>query len=142
MTSTKLVHILIAEDDEVDTEALQRAFKKQNITYPLYFVPDGQAALMALRGGGEVVVPRPHLVLVDINMPRLNGLEFLKELRADENLKRTIVFVLTSSNNEKDKAKAYSFNVAGYLLKDRVGRDFEYLIALIDHYSQCIQFPP
>jgi CheY-like chemotaxis protein len=137
-----MVHILVVEDDEVDTEALQRAFKKQNISYPLYFVPDGKAALMALRGEGSIVVPRPHLIFVDINMPRLNGFEFLRELRADNTLKQVLVFVLTSSDDEKDKIKAYNFNIAGYLLKDQVGRDFEHLIALIDHYSKYVRFPP
>ena len=74
-------------------------------------------------------------------MPRLSGLEFLKEIRQLDELKSAIVFVLTTSKAESDLRAAYRQCIAGYLLKDKMGRDFQELIKLIDHYSRMIEFP-
>ena len=115
MTDERVLHILLVEDDEVDVMNVRRAFEKNKILNPLYVAADGLEALTMLRDGR---VPRQRrLVLLDLNMPGMNGFEFLRELRADSVLKLTPVVVLTTSNDEKDKIEAFDLNVAGYLVK-------------------------
>ena len=94
------VTLLLVEDDAVDAEAIQRAFRQQRIANPFVVVRDGVEALAALRGERGPLVPHPFLVLLDVNMPRMNGIEFLEALRADPVLSRTVVFVLTTSDRD------------------------------------------
>jgi len=113
------IHILLVEDDEVDVMNVQRAFKKNNINNPLYVANNGVEALQMLRGEGDLpkLTPKPGIILLDLNMPKMGGIEFLKELRQDPELKSITVFVLTTSNEESDKVAAFDLNVAGYILK-------------------------
>lgn len=137
------VHILLIEDDDIDTEAVIRAFKKHNIQNPITVVTNGIDALNVLRGENDQKrLPRPYIILVDINMPRMNGLEFLKEIREDEQLKKSIIFVLTTSDRDDDKIAAYNQHVAGYVLKSRVGKDFAKMIKLLESYECMVEFPP
>ena len=139
----RTVHILLVEDDEIDAEAVVRAFRRQRIINPFTIVPDGIEALNVLRGrGGHDPLPRPYLILLDINMPRMNGIEFLQELRQDPQLKRSIVFVLTTSDRPEDKMAVYNEQAAGYLVKSRVGQDFLSMIHLLDSYWRVVEFPP
>jgi CheY-like chemotaxis protein len=139
----EMVHLLLVEDDEVDAEAVVRAFRKQNITNPFTIVADGIEALNILKGeGGFERLSRPYMILLDINMPRMNGIEFLQTLRQDPELKRSIVFVLTTSNRDEDKMAAYNEQIAGYLLKSRAGQDFINIIQLLDSYQRVVTFPP
>jgi CheY-like chemotaxis protein len=110
----KLSHILLVEDDEVDVMNIKRAFSKNNIKNELYVAGNGVEALDMLR---TVIEPLPKIIILDINMPKMNGIEFLEELRADENLKNISIFVMTTSNQDGDKIDAYNLNVAGYILK-------------------------
>lgn len=136
------IHILLVEDDEVDAEAVVRAFRKQKIANPFTIVPDGIEAFNALRGeGGQARLPRPYLILLDLNMPRMNGVEFLQALRQDEDLKQSIVFVITTSNRDEDVVAAYNEQIAGYILKSRVGEDFVNLITMLDMYWRIVEFP-
>ncbi len=137
------VTLLLVEDDRVDAEAIQRAFKQQKIANPFVVVPDGEAALRALRGEpGAPEVEAPYLILLDINMPRMNGVEFLRALRADPELHRSIVFVLTTSEEESDKLAAYENHVAGYIVKSRAGEDFLKVVQMLRAYWRIIEFPP
>ena len=116
----KIINILLVEDDEVDVMNVKRAFKKYKITNPLYIAGNGIEALAMLRSpdGQSPQVPETRrLILLDLNMPKMNGLEFLHEIREDEELKRTPVIVLTTSDEDKDRIEAYNLNVAGYILK-------------------------
>lgn len=141
MTS-KEVTVLLVEDDDFDVEAVIRAFRKAKVANPVVVAEDGVEALEMLRGdGGKPKVRRPYLVLLDLNMPRMSGLEFLKALRADPELTETIVFVLTTSDHERDRHEAYKEHVAGYLVKDRVGDDFLKLINMLDSYWRVVEFP-
>jgi len=111
------VNVLLVEDDEVDVMNVQRAFKRHRIDNPLYVANNGLDALNMLRGNDSTAVPRHRrLVLLDINMPKMNGLEFLQELRRDESLKSTPVVVLTTSDADRDRLEAYRLNIAGYIL--------------------------
>ncbi len=137
------IHILLVEDDDVDAEAIVRAFRKQKIANPVTIVPDGLEALAVLRGEGDRErLPRPYLILLDINMPRMNGIEFLQELRKDAELERSIVFMLTTSNREEDKLAAYDEQIAGYLVKARAGEEFADLISMLNSYWRVVEFPP
>lgn len=138
----KQVSILLVEDDEVDAELVVRAFRKLKIANPIVIAKDGIDALSHLRGeNGLTAVQSPLLILLDINMPRMNGHEFLTELRADPKLHESIVFVLTTSEAEKDRVAAYNHNIAGYLLKSRAGEDFTDVLAMLDHYWRFVEFP-
>lgn len=116
----KILNVLLVEDDEVDVMNVKRAFKKKNITNPLYVASNGLEALQMLRGqnGNSSKIPLTRrIILLDLNMPRMGGLEFLHELRADSNLKSIPAIILTTSDEDRDRVEAYNLNVAGYLLK-------------------------
>lgn len=139
---SKTVHILLVEDDEVDQMAIKRAFRKKKISNPVYIAKDGIEALAILRGeGGYQQLPRPFMVLLDLNMPRMNGIEFLNVIRKDKELHRSIVFVLTTSKAEKDRIMAYDYNVAGYILKSDIGNGFMNAIEMLDYYWRVVKFP-
>jgi CheY-like chemotaxis protein len=136
------IHILLVEDDEIDAEAIMRGFYAQKIANPFTLVSDGIEALDVLRGtNGMPRLPRPYMILLDINMPRMNGLEFLESVRADPDLAQSVVFVLTTSNRDEDIMAAYNHQIAGYLLKSRAGKDFIDLITLLDSYWRIVEFP-
>lgn len=130
------VHILLVEDDSIDAKAFIRAMDKLRFGNPVVHARDGVEGLEKLR-----TMPRPNLVILDINMPRMNGLEMLRKVREDEALRDTIVFVLTTSNDDKDKFEAYNLNVAGYMLKSDLGNSFLRAVSLVDHYWKVIEFP-
>ena len=115
----KLIHLLHIEDDNIDRMVVQRVLKKFPSVSTIHQAQNGQEALDMLRGanGQDILKPFPNVILVDINMPKMNGIEFLKELRSDDNLKHLPAFVLTTSNDEIDRAQAHQCNVAGYILK-------------------------
>ena len=141
--SEHTVTILMIEDDELDAETIDRAFKKERIGNPIHVARDGIAALDKLRGSnGSAPMPRPYMILLDLNLPRMNGIEFLAELRSDETLQDSIVFVLTSSDDDRDKLAAYEQHVAGYVVKSKAGEDFINLIGMLDHYWRIVEFPP
>lgn len=139
----KMLNILLVEDDEVDVMNIQRAFKKNNITNPLYLASNGVEALSILRGTDlKLNIPQVRrLILLDLNMPKMNGIEFLKELRADEELKTIPVIVLTTSNEDKDKVEAYKFNVAGYILKPVTFTNFVETVATMNKYWTLSEMP-
>jgi CheY-like chemotaxis protein len=141
--SGRTVHVLLVEDNDVDREAVRRAFDRHRIANPIHSAVDGVEAPEILRGtNGKRKLPRPYLILLDINMPRMSGIEMLRELRADPDLRDSIVFVLTTSASDQDKMAAYGANVAGYILKSDVGAGFVGLVSLLDHYWRIVEFPP
>ena len=106
--TNKTVHFLVVEDDEVDVKALKRAFKELHLANPVRFARDGIEALEILRGeNGQEKLEKPYLVLLDLNMPRMNGIEFLDEVREDPEHHCALVFVLTTSSAEEDRIKSY-----------------------------------
>lgn len=140
--SSRAVHILLVEDDEIDAEAVVRAFQKHKIANCFTIVSNGVEALAALRGeAGGKRLPRPYLILLDINMPRMNGIEFLQAIRQDQELRQSIVFVLTTSNADEDKMAAYNQQIAGYLLKSKTGKDFIDILTLFKSYERIVEFP-
>ncbi len=139
----KMMNILLVEDDEVDVMNVQRAFKKNNITNPLFFASNGLEALSILRGSNaKKTIPQARrIILLDLNMPKMNGIEFLRILRADEQLQSIPVIVLTTSNEDKDKVEAYKLNVAGYILKPVTFSSFVETVATMNKYWSLVEIP-
>ena len=134
--------ILLVEDDEVDIINVKRAFKKCQISSSLIVANNGIEALNLLRGNGvEKINPEPVAILLDINMPKMSGLEFLKELRSDEMLKHLNVFILTTSNELSDKKAAYDQNVAGYFIKPVDFQKFIEIIKTLNDYWKLNEYP-
>ena len=139
MTDDRVLHILLVEDDEVDVMNVKRAFEKNRILNPLYVAANGMEALRMLRDGTVPIARR--LVLLDLNMPGMGGIEFLRELRADPKLRLTPVVVLTTSGDEKDRIDAYDFHVAGYLRKPVEFPNFMELTAALNKYWTLVDMP-
>lgn len=137
--SNETVHVLLVEDDEVDAEAVKRGFQKHRIANPILVAPNGLIALEMLRSGQ---VPRPYLILLDINMPRMNGIEFLQAIRGDDDLRDSVIFILSTSDDERDKIATYNQNIAGYLVKSKVGEGFVNLVEMLDCYWRYVELPP
>jgi CheY-like chemotaxis protein len=138
----RTVTILLVDDDKVDAMAVKRSFRDLHIANPVIEARNGLEALDHLRGeNGSARVPSPCLVLLDLNMPRMGGIEFLDVLRSDPLLHRTLVFVMTTSAAEEDRMRAYDKNIAGYVLKHRPGQSFLDSISMLEHYWRVIEFP-
>ena len=130
--------ILLVEDDDIDAKIVERAFNKLRIVNPIIRAKDGVMALELLRDG---TVQLPFIILLDLNMPKMGGLEMLEELRGDKNLSNSIVFVLTTSKDDEDKVAAYNKNIAGYILKEKLQNGFEDLVMLLDSYWRIVELP-
>jgi CheY-like chemotaxis protein len=139
----KIFNILLVDDDQVDVMNVQRAFKKNNITHQLYVANNGIEALELLRGyeGVKKISPPPKVILLDINMPKMNGIEFLRELREDPVLHSISVFIMTTSNDDKDKFDAYNLNVAGYIVKPVSFEKFVNTVAVLNNYWKLCELP-
>ncbi|MBD2496298.1 response regulator [Nostoc sp. FACHB-280] len=140
----RVINILLVEDDEVDVMNVKRAFKKVNITNPLYLASNGLEALEMLRNehGQKSSVPTERrLILLDLNMPKMSGIEFLQELRSDPKLSTTPVVVMTTSNQDQDRVQAYNLNVAGYILKPLTFNKFVETMATLNKYWILCEIP-
>lgn len=136
------VNILLVDDDAVDVMSVERAFKSNHIKNPLITAVNGLEALELLRGTRDKpAMEQPLLVLLDINMPVMNGLEFLRVIRTDAKLKHIPVVVLTTSDEEKDIINAYDLNVAGYIIKPVEPTAFKEAIRIIDSYWMLCRIP-
>ena len=134
------LNILLVDDDEVDVMTVQRAFAKANIANKVFVACDGIEALAMLRDGDGIPTDR-RLVLLDLNMPRMNGIEFLREVRRDPVLQSLTVVVLTTSNEDRDRVEAYQLNVAGYLVKPVTFHAFADVMATLNKYWTLMEMP-
>ncbi|HEY8309262.1 MAG TPA: response regulator [Gemmatimonadaceae bacterium] len=139
MTPDRTLNLILIEDDDIDVMNVRRALERAHVTNPLFVAHNGLEGLQLLRSG-EVPKDR-RLVLLDLNMPKMNGIEFLRELRADPALKSTPVVVLTTSDDDRDKIQAYDLNVAGYLLKPVTFTNFVDVMAALNKYWALVELP-
>ena len=124
--------ILLVEDDRVDIMTVQLALKKIDVSNPLYVARTGVEALEMLRGDGvPKIEPTPSLILLDLNLPKMGGIEFLKEMRADQVLRTLQVIVLTSSNEPGDRAAAFKYEVDDYIVKPHTFGEFSNAMSMI-----------
>ncbi|MFK8114458.1 MAG: response regulator [Rubripirellula sp.] len=131
--------VMLVEDDDVDVELVKRGIDARTLNCDLHSMANGKEALAFLRDSDLTAERRQNLIVfLDINMPGMNGHQFLSELRSDAKLRRTIVFMLTTSDHPRDKAQAYDKNVAGYFVKNNL----DGLLDTVAIYSENVEFPP
>jgi CheY-like chemotaxis protein len=135
----RTLNILLVEDDQVDVMNVERAFQKSRILNPLHLAGNGEEALEKLRAGD--IPLHQLLILLDLNMPKMNGIEFLREVRADDTLRRLPVVVLTTSDDERDRIDAYDLNVAGYILKPVTFMSFVEAMNTLNKYWTLVELP-
>ena len=130
--------LLLVEDDEIDQMTVQRALRDIHVTNRLDLAGDGEQALAHLRAPA---CERPGLILLDINMPRMNGIELLRELKRDTELRRIPVVVLTTSDEDQDRLDSFDLGVAGYMRKPVDYRQFVDVVRTIDMYWTLSELP-
>ena len=137
--------VLMAEDDEHDIVATKRAWKKHSISNPLYIVNDGEECLDFLYHRGKYkdrdTLPQVGILLLDINMPKMDGLSVLKHIKKDENLKSLPVVILTTSQNEQDRIKSYNLGANAYIVKPVGFENFSEAIRTIQLFWQLVELP-
>jgi len=130
--------ILLVEDDSVDAMTVKRALKELNVTNQLVHSIDGEQALEYLKTDDN---KKPCVILLDLNMPKMNGIEFLQAIKKDEKLKKTPVVVLTTSKEENDVTTSFRFSVAGYMVKPVDYKKFVEAIRAINMYWTLSELP-
>jgi CheY-like chemotaxis protein len=130
--------ILLVEDDKVDVMTVNRALKEIKVTNPVVNLENGEEALKYLRDAGNV---KPCIILLDLNMPIMNGIEFLEVAKHDPLLRRIPVVVLTTSGEQQDKINSFDLGVAGYMSKPVDYRQFVEVMRTIDAYWTISEVP-
>ncbi|MGA2342853.1 MAG: response regulator [Steroidobacteraceae bacterium] len=137
------VTILLVEDDDIDAQTVMRGLASAKIVNPVVRVRDGVEALELLQGtGGKKRLAPPYLLLVDIRMPRLDGLGLVRAIRNNASLQRTIVFILTTSDSDVDRMNVYNEHVAGYIVKTNSPDQFLRLARMLEYYIMIVALPP
>ncbi len=136
------VNLLIVDDDDVDVQGLKRTLKEANLTNSVTVARDGIEALQILRGEKDCIAPlKPYIILLDLNMPRMNGIEFLEEVRADQQLKKSVVFMLSTSSSEQDIDRAYQHHVAGFIVKRNAAQNLVDALSMLARYWRTVELP-
>ncbi len=130
--------ILLVEDDEIDIMTVKRAVKSLKITNPLDVTNNGEEALEYLEENANQL---PSIIILDINMPRMNGIEFLNIIKKDHRFLRIPVVVLTTSKEHQDRYESFNLNVAGYMIKPVIFDDFVKVIDIIHRYWSTSKHP-
>ncbi|EAQ30533.1 hypothetical cheY-like receiver domain protein [Erythrobacter sp. NAP1] len=138
---TREPRILIIDDDDIYSELVERALRKAAPDISVVAAEDGQEGIDVLTGRAANPCEKPLVILLDINMPRMNGFEFLKEIRAKPELRNHVVFMFTTSEAEEDRDRAYDFGVAGYIAKSRVGPQMAGMTELLKSYASTVILP-
>ena len=137
--------VLMAEDDEHDIVAIKRAWKKHHIANPLYIVNDGEECLDFLRQRGKYsepeTAPRPGILLLDIKMPKMDGLAVLEHIKEDGGLRRLPVVILTTSKAEEDRLRSYDLGVNAYIVKPVGFENFSEAVRTIALFWELVELP-
>jgi len=136
------VRFIIIDDDDISLMAVKRSIKKLKIANPVTTAKDGVEAMEILHGliGRDGKLP-PCILTLDLNMPKMGGLEFLDKIRSNSTFSKLIVFVLTTSNTPSDIARAYEKNIAGYIVKGNETETLSVALELLNDYSQLVVLP-
>jgi len=130
--------ILLVEDDQIDAMTIQRSLREIHVMNPLFIADDGEKALEILRNPTQ---EKPCIILLDLNMPKINGLELLNIIKHDDALKRIPVVVLTTSRNEQDRFESFNLGVAGYMIKPVDYHKFVEIMRMINFYWTLSELP-
>jgi len=142
MVNTEKMKVLVVEDNPDDVTIIKRAMRKSDIKCELSFAFDGEEALQFLYHEGKFEdAPRPDLILLDLNLPKIGGLEVLAKIKQDNKLRRIPVIVLTISDREEDMVRAYDSGAASYMTKPVDSKDFERLIQTVQDYWKIARIP-
>ena len=141
MAKSDRVTFLIVDDDDVAVMGMRRAIRKLNLSNPVEVARNGEEALQRLRENGEGQLERPFIVTLDLNMPRMGGLEFLSEIRADQSLQDTVIFVVTTSDAPTDITSAYARNIAGYIVKEDTFETLRRSLSMLRDYTEIVRLP-
>jgi len=134
--------VLLVDDDDVSCESAVRSFRKHGVECETVIASDGLEALEILRDQHATKsICGSFIVLLDLNMPRMDGFQFLEAVRADPVLKGTVIFVLTTSSRDTDRTRAYNDNVAGYMVESVVGPQFSLLAGFLGKYLASVALP-
>lgn len=137
------VTILLVEDDDIDAASVIRGLTHAQISNPVVRARDGAEALDMLLGrNGKDKLPLPYLLLIDIRMPRLDGLALVRAIRGNPALQRTIIFILTTSDDGRDRIAAYDAHVAGYIVKSHSPEHYRALARMLEYYLLIVSPPP
>lgn len=140
MSQIENIHFLIVDDDDIDVMAIKRVLINLDKDIAFSVAHNGEEALEFMRANVQDVNEKKQLiVLLDLNMPRMTGHEFLDVMRVDPDLKNTIVFVLTTSQDSRDMQKSYEHYVSGYIPKDRLNADS--FRGLLENYLTLVALP-
>ncbi len=133
---------LLVEDNELDVEKIQRGLARLRIDNPVIRARNGYEALDVLRGvDGTPPLGMPYIILLDLNMPKMNGIEFLQEIRRDPTLAGAPVFVLTTSDRSQDIEDAHRHNICGYIVKPMGVKDMVTALGALKTYLDLCEFP-
>ncbi|WP_260927247.1 response regulator [Novosphingobium sp. 9] len=137
-----LCSVLLVDDDDVAVEGVLRSFRRHAVPCTTVCAGDGVEALAILQGCHPTkTIKAPLVVLLDINMPGMDGFQLLEKLRRDPLLQRTVVFMLSTSSRDQDLRRAYDEHVAGYMVKSAVGPQFARLATFIKQYTSTQELP-
>ena len=143
MLSPEKLKVLVVEDNPDDVTIIKRAMRKSEVKCELYFAYDGEEALNFLHQRAEFEdAPRPDLILLDLNLPKINGLKVLEQVKEDNRLRRIPVIVLTVSTSQEDMVRAYDSGAASYMTKPVDSKDFKRLIETVQDYWRIASIPP
>lgn len=140
--ATRPAKFLIVDDDTVSVMSMKRAMHKLRILNDIEVCSDGRHALEFLRSEAtrDDSLP-PYIITLDLNMPRMGGLEFLDHLRADPQLSRMVIFVFTTSDTPDDMKSAYQHHVAGYVVKENPSETFSAALDMLEAYARIVELP-
>ena len=143
-TLEKTIDILLVEDSETDAELTLEALQQGKLRNTVNHVTDGEQAMMFLRNEGEYAdAPRPDLILLDLNMPKVDGREVLRRIRSDENLKVIPIVVLTTSSHDRDILESYGLAANSYIVKPVNLTSFFEVVREISHFwVRVVSLPP
>jgi CheY-like chemotaxis protein len=145
MTKKKRIHILLAEDDEDDRMLTEQAFEEGKLTNKLTFVKDGKELMDYLfheNGYNESNAPKPGLILLDLNMPKMDGRECLKAIKSDDTIKHIPIVILTTSKSEQDIFKSYNLGVNSFIVKPVTFSELVNIITQLNSYwFEIVQLP-
>lgn len=130
--------LFVVDDDDIAVMAVERAAASLDLSVPILRARDGEEALEMLREKPSEGVPSPFIILLDINMPRMTGIEFLTQLRADPQLAGAVAFVMTTSDAPRDVSAAYAHHVAGYIVKSSGQETLRRLLRMLEEYEHIV----
>lgn len=132
---------LIVDDDDVAAMTIQRSLRRLGILRPCERARDGAEALVRLRASGENGLTRPYVILLDINMPGMGGLDFLDHVRADPELRNSVIFMVTTSDAARDIERAYDRSVAGYIVRSGAAGAMRNALEVLVAYCKVVRLP-